>query len=220
MNNSIDTDQDGIVDCEDNCPWEFNPKQADCDGNGKGDACDTCNINITSIPSNNIPPGGSVRVTASTDPSSMEVEWQIDPGNGVTIASDDIIKSGKTINITNIKGQGFINITASNSGYSACNKSITVIVGCESCKGSTCDNIDNSSVKARIGLGKTNHGQSSGALHLYSKTPRPDLAKPQMLKLSAPGNDTKAIYSDEAVRQIKTPQYFVDILPDNSGSSD
>jgi len=36
---SPDTDGDGIPDFRDNCPNDFNPDQADSDGNGIGDAC-------------------------------------------------------------------------------------------------------------------------------------------------------------------------------------
>ncbi len=35
-----DSDGDGIIDCEDNCPNTPNSDQADCDGDGKGDACE------------------------------------------------------------------------------------------------------------------------------------------------------------------------------------
>ncbi len=42
-NQPIDTDGDGIVDTEDNCPTVANPSQADSDGDGIGDACDTTN---------------------------------------------------------------------------------------------------------------------------------------------------------------------------------
>ncbi|MGA1058500.1 MAG: right-handed parallel beta-helix repeat-containing protein, partial [Phycisphaerales bacterium] len=41
-----DTDSDGVVDCEDNCPLIANPTQSDCDGDGIGDACEVdCNDN-------------------------------------------------------------------------------------------------------------------------------------------------------------------------------
>jgi len=35
----LDTDGDGIVDVNDNCPNHVNPDQADCDGDGIGDVC-------------------------------------------------------------------------------------------------------------------------------------------------------------------------------------
>ena len=45
MNN--DTDEDGVVNSEDNCPDTYNPDQADIDSDGAGDACDACdNANV------------------------------------------------------------------------------------------------------------------------------------------------------------------------------
>jgi RHS repeat-associated protein len=38
-----DADCDNIPDSIDNCRWKSNPDQLDTDGDGKGDACDTCN---------------------------------------------------------------------------------------------------------------------------------------------------------------------------------
>ena len=37
-----DTDGDGVIDANDNCPTVPNPDQADADGDGKGDVCDNC----------------------------------------------------------------------------------------------------------------------------------------------------------------------------------
>ncbi len=36
-----DTDLDGFVDSQDNCPSKCNPQQKDADGDGIGDVCDT-----------------------------------------------------------------------------------------------------------------------------------------------------------------------------------
>jgi hypothetical protein len=39
---SIDADQDGRADAQDNCPFAANPDQAELDGDGLGDVCDNC----------------------------------------------------------------------------------------------------------------------------------------------------------------------------------
>lgn len=39
---SIDTDEDGLLDQEDNCPGNYNPNQTDSEGDGIGDECDNC----------------------------------------------------------------------------------------------------------------------------------------------------------------------------------
>lgn len=41
---AADQDGDGILDPADNCPAVFNPDQADLDGDGRGDACDSQNL--------------------------------------------------------------------------------------------------------------------------------------------------------------------------------
>ena len=46
----LDTDGDTITDDKDNCPAVANPDQADSNGNGIGDACET----VTSAPTVNI----------------------------------------------------------------------------------------------------------------------------------------------------------------------
>ncbi|TEB40660.1 hypothetical protein D0809_29480, partial [Flavobacterium circumlabens] len=41
-----DTDGDGYINTEDNCPFTFNPKQEDEDKDGVGDICDNCKKTI------------------------------------------------------------------------------------------------------------------------------------------------------------------------------
>ncbi len=45
----LDTDGDGVPDSTDNCPSVSNPDQADIDGDGKGDACDTSDDRDTDL---------------------------------------------------------------------------------------------------------------------------------------------------------------------------
>ena len=42
-----DADGDGVPDVSDNCPQTANPTQADCDGNGVGDACQSAVVRST-----------------------------------------------------------------------------------------------------------------------------------------------------------------------------
>ncbi len=41
-----DTDGDGVIDNDDNCPLVANPDQLDSDGDGLGDACDACPFDV------------------------------------------------------------------------------------------------------------------------------------------------------------------------------
>ena len=39
---SVDSDEDGVANCEDNCVVDYDPDQSDGDGDGIGDLCDNC----------------------------------------------------------------------------------------------------------------------------------------------------------------------------------
>ena len=131
IDNSIDTDQDGIVDCEDNCPWQPNPNQEDCDGDGRGNACD-CDINLTTTKTQ-LFPGESTAIAAETCNSG--VTWTVSPDSGVNVGYS---VSSTSVTLTALSGQGSVNVTATSDAN--CTDTTTIIVGCGSC--SNCDNTD------------------------------------------------------------------------------
>jgi hypothetical protein len=66
----IDSDQDGIVDCIDNCRLKPNPDQNDSDGDGTGDACDL--------------DGPAFTVSAGVDDSTPDVAFDT-AGNSIVV---------------------------------------------------------------------------------------------------------------------------------------
>lgn len=78
-----DSDGDGIPDSEDNCPFAFNPDQADADGDGVGDACSGDGGGGGCVrPDGTVPPGDG-----STEPGSCPMEDS--DGDGVGDAEDN-----------------------------------------------------------------------------------------------------------------------------------
>jgi len=64
-----DTDGDGYLDVNDNCPTVYNPKQTDCNNNGIGDACET----FTDCNSNHVPDSCDIAAHSSNDVDSNGV---------------------------------------------------------------------------------------------------------------------------------------------------
>ncbi|TMA34096.1 MAG: hypothetical protein E6J87_08030 [Deltaproteobacteria bacterium] len=60
-----DSDSDGVIDQIDNCPFVYNPNQADADGDGVGDFCDIDSSGVFSSPNQNTDPP-NYRWTRST----------------------------------------------------------------------------------------------------------------------------------------------------------
>ncbi len=73
----MDADDDGVADCIDNCPGKANGDQADCDGDGVGDACV-----IQDCPQ--LPACGDCNENGVPDSCDLDVGGSIDlDGNGI-----------------------------------------------------------------------------------------------------------------------------------------
>jgi hypothetical protein len=77
-----DSDGDGVLDVDDNCPDDANPSQGDADGDGDGDACDTC----TDLDGDGY---GDASYPASTCPTDCD-DGQADVSPGATELCDGI----------------------------------------------------------------------------------------------------------------------------------
>jgi hypothetical protein len=72
----VDNDGDGVPNCQDNCPAIANPTQADCNGNGIGEACENfIDCNYTGLPDScDIAAGTSI----DADTNGVPDECQLD----------------------------------------------------------------------------------------------------------------------------------------------
>jgi len=99
----LDSDGDGVLDVDDNCPDDFNTGQEDIDADGTGDACDdTFNISTDTVLSGNfVSPGNLVVENNSLLTINSGVTVTIQSGNNVTIkaGSGILIKAGGTLQI-------------------------------------------------------------------------------------------------------------------------
>lgn len=111
----VDGDGDGIPDVSDNCPTVANPNQLDANGNGIGDACESCVINA------------SLSVTPSSLFGGPCLDYNISPLVSITggaISSHEWIitgPSGYTYNSTSLGNpSGFTHTFPGNGTFSIC----------------------------------------------------------------------------------------------------
>ncbi|MFH0983157.1 MAG: hypothetical protein V2A79_16680 [Planctomycetota bacterium] len=77
-----DHDGDGIPDESDNCPEHYNPSQADCDGDGTGDACQP---GATDCNANDIPDDCDLAAGTSQDCNTNAVPDECDLAAGASL---------------------------------------------------------------------------------------------------------------------------------------
>ena len=95
---SYDCDSDWVADFDDNCPDTYNPDQADTDGDGIGDACESdlgttpASLYFTAIEGEAGPPSQSLTITHEGDEvltwtASTDVTWlTLSPETGTSPA--------------------------------------------------------------------------------------------------------------------------------------
>jgi hypothetical protein len=66
----VDSDGDGVPNCNDNCMHLYNPTQADCDNDGVGDVCELAAGTQVDINGNSIPDACEGAFTCCTAGSS------------------------------------------------------------------------------------------------------------------------------------------------------
>ncbi|MBU2498691.1 MAG: thrombospondin type 3 repeat-containing protein [Proteobacteria bacterium] len=89
---STDSDGDGVSDSQDNCPLDYNPDQADKDGDALGDACDDDNDNdgVSDNEDNCVSVANSSQADTDGDGKGDACDEDID-GDGVLNAQDNCV---------------------------------------------------------------------------------------------------------------------------------
>ncbi len=162
-------------------------------------------------------PGDSARAIAVTYPKEREVEWAVLPESGsmakAQMSDDGIISAAAT------SGNGYVIIRATDKLMPELFKEAKLYIGCQTCSSDQCATPGNGlvqlgSVDVRLGLGLTDNGKSAGELFVKADIPSADLATPKSLVLSTFSKRVTTIVGpDDVLRQLISPQSFVDVLP-------
>ncbi len=160
-----------------------------------------------------VPFGESVQLVAKTYPTGQSVTWTIQ-AEGDSQASASIDSNG-FLTADQESESGLIRVSA--SLLNGVPKEALVYIGCQSCTDSQCEVIPGNgfvqigSIDVRLSLGKAENGIPAGDLLLKADEPLAILATPKALELSTLSKNVKAIYRDQQLRQIITPQSFINI---------
>ncbi len=165
--------------------------------------------------------GDTVSVYASTlvNPSDS-LQWQIFPVKN-SDARANISPSGanaQMATISDIRGKGELTLRISNPSIAGCQKEIPLNVGCGCSSSENTCTLDGkynlSSIDVTLDLGRTKRGKSAGSLQLKADKISADNSTPKKLKVFTVESTTETLYSSNNIlRQVVTPEIFVDITP-------
>ncbi|MCD4781818.1 MAG: hypothetical protein K8S27_14930, partial [Candidatus Omnitrophica bacterium] len=148
------------------------------------------------------------------------LQWELIPGTDSTaravLTHDGSM--GKLATISDVKGDGELWVRVTNPSIANCQKEMPVYVGCgEICaaqSGKICliePKINIKSIDVQWGLGRTTRGNPVGNFYLRADLPDPANATPDILELYHYGEDTEKLYNGSTLRQILTPDVFINI---------
>ncbi len=161
-----------------------------------------------------LPPGTDGRLAAETSPADLKdkVRWAIIRQKGPLDVQLDH-GSGR-LTVSENSGTGWIIVQASADGCQPAEQRIDIDCPCSGESG-MCEvtvgagRAANSSVDVRISLGQVSEGRSAGDLFLYAEEPLAILAAPEALVVNSSSEQVKALYREDVLEQIITPQAIV-----------
>ncbi|MFH1154850.1 MAG: hypothetical protein V1793_13635, partial [Pseudomonadota bacterium] len=208
----VDTDEDCIIDCLDQCPSTL-PERID-DVNAQG--CAECNLKLSLMGKARLGQGESAVVAANQD---QGLAWTVEVIKGDDVHLATSVPAGYDgrelpITVAGNSGPGVIRVTVSDSlaDIQPCTRSLEIeVVGCR-CTEQSCSTFDAGSIHGGFNLGRLLNGESAGRIALDAETMTPEIATPSALKIVSPSPEVKAVYDGPALRQVLTPEYLFDIV--------